>query len=79
MISDSKTGKLYEVIAPFYNGTLFQTGDLLVFLEEKESVTSSATELVFLSPQHGKVLFYAYRSLVSVWFSYLREIPGDDE
>lgn len=39
MISDFnfKPGKLYEVIATFYNfGTCFQVGDFLVYLEEKE-------------------------------------------
>lgn len=60
MISDFnfKPGKLYEVIATFYNfGTCFQVGDFLVYLEEKEPLIPGVIELIFLSPQHGRVLF----------------------
>jgi len=81
MISDFKIGKLYEVTATFYNynnfGTCFQVGDFLVYLEEKESLTPGVIELIFLSPQHGRV-FFSLRDH-STLFSLLREIPGDDE
>lgn len=82
MISDSKIGKLYEVTTTFCNyETCFRVGDFLVYLEEKELNFFGAMELIFLSPQRGRVSFYAHRSSISapVWFSYLREIPGDDE
>lgn len=74
-----KPGKLYEVIATFYNfGNCFQVGDFLVYLEEKEPLIPGVIELIFLSPQHGRVLFPA-RISVSDLFSYLQEIPDDDE